>query len=677
MTTCVYRANLNRFRSELEAIPYRLAGCKSPFDAPESVTKRSEFRAWTNSLRAMRLALDDARLPDDTGIMIEYRLPATSRRIDFIVAGNDASASPGFVVIELKQWSEAKPDPECPSMVFANTGNSHCGETPHPCYQAQSYRDFLALMNTSVEIRRLRAFSCAFMHNYPSRGAADPLARPPYAELVHDSPLFGRFDSGALGDFIRARVGSGHGEDIVNDLFRAEIAPSKSLIENIRTLFEKNAKERFVLIDEQRAAYETILREVRKARETACRRVVIVNGGPGTGKSVVAMTVLVELLNRSKGRPAEERNIRFVSPTASFRACMIEMLCAAPLRKGGHIVSSKGDVGKLFCGSMGFFAENEDRKAKGQKAQHYSVLIVDEAHRLHSRQNMYRGRNQIEDIIEAAQTSVFFIDDNQALRPDDIGSVAAVRRAAGKFGAAVSEIVLSAQFRCAGADGFLNWIGDVFGLSQEKSANAEGWDFGAYDFDVVDTPEEIVQFVDRCNRASSRAADAVFTDSSVIAGARMLAGYAWDWTRTANDNAEVGDVRIDGLELPWNSRSAGSAWAVDPSTKGQVGCVHTTQGLEFEYVGVFIGKDLVYDEKAQRLRASYDDYRDKGGKANLKGATRREREEDLLKYVCRCYRVLLSRGTRGARVYCCDGALGRYLKRELANVRRRVSEESR
>lgn len=148
-----------------------------------------------------------------------------------------------------------------------------------------------------------------------------------------------------------------------------------------------------------------------------------------------------------------------------------------------------------------------------------------------------------------------------------------------------------------------------------------------------------------------------------------MAGYAWPWTKDNNDHGEVKDVDLGSLKLAWNNHNASYKWAIDDSeqVKEEVGCVHTSQGLEFDWVGVFIGNDLQYDPHSHCLKASIDNYFDKGGKNGL-GKGKVEREKNLLKYVCRCYRVLLSRGIRGARVYCCNKELSIYLKECLSQA---------
>ena len=281
---------------------------------------------------------------------------------------------------------------------------------------------------------------------------------------------------------------------------------------------------------------------------------------------------------------------------------------------------------------------------------------------------MYRGKNQIEDIVKAAGVSVFFVDDNQALRPYDIGSVDSIRQAADKHNVPVEQVDLAAQFRCQGSEGFLNWLAVVLGLADAQSTgNAHGWDKTAFDFDIVDTPEEVIDFVNEKNRSAG--VHNPVPGRSIISGARLLAGYAWPWTKEGNNLGEVPDVDLGSVKLPWNNRKSSYKWAIDPATmlRNEVGCVHTSQGLEFDWVGVFIGKDLRYDPDKKMLFADIDNYHDKGGKNGL-GKNKAERSKNLLKYVCRCYRVLLSRGVRGARVYCCDKNLAKYLKTELAKT---------
>lgn len=659
----VYINQLKDFHRDAPSIAFYLAGYPDPYEAPESLQSSSEFRAWTFSLTEMSRVLIYNKVPDDCGVLIEYRLPLTSKRVDMILTGHDENGKGNFVVIELKQWSEVKPIKDQVGVVLANVARNLIRPTNHPSYQALSYSDYLSSMNPDVKKNHWNSYACAYMHNYMYKGIKeDPMAAPPNHELVVKAPIFGRFNARDFGNFLNTHIGCGKGKAILETLADGRIVPSKPLIDTVADLFSRSSPQYFTLLDEQHLAFQLILSEFEKAFKGKGKRTVIVEGGPGTGKSVVALSVLVKLLKKYSDSETK-RNIRFVSPTTSFRTAMVEMLCSGKSNDRLEWVRTKAMVKNLFLGSSVFF---DDGSLKPPMKNRYSALLCDEAHRLRSQQNRYRGKNQIEDIINASRLSVFFVDDNQALRPNDIGSKESIEAAAKKYSSAVSTIYLTAQFRCAGAQGFLNWLADVLHLSQSPTANNDGWDEEMYDFDIVDTPEEVVEFVRQKNASKKKFS---MEGHSVINGARLLAGYAWPWTKEPDENGYLmNDITFpSGLSLPWNASYQSYNWATDPTRVDEVGCVHTSQGLEFEYVGVFIGPDLKFDPDKKELFADYDNYYDTGGKMNL-GDTKAERTRNLLKYVCRCYRVLLSRGIRGARVYCCDKNLSKYLKSELKKV---------
>lgn len=661
----VFTGTLSQFYKNLSHIPDLLAGNEHI----ETFRKSSQYRAWENSLRFLSIEFLMSQIKEDCGVLIEYKLPATTRRVDFIVTGYDSKGRPGFVIIELKQWSDAQAVKDKPGVVIANVSGSHREETNHPSYQAWSYKMFLDNMLDSVQKHHLHSVACAYMHNYDYQGLnKDDLAITPNVELVSETPIFGKHDGRKLGDFIQETVGEGKGEKIMQLLADGKVVPSKGLADAICQMFDDVKSQVFTLIDEQKTAYETIMRAVRRTKKG--KYCVIISGGPGTGKSVVAVTALVNIL-REFVDDEKKRNVRFVAPTSSFRTAMTSVLGSGG-RTREERKENKRLADYLFSGSMSFFIPDvNDPKKNVYPNNQYHCLICDEAHRLHSYQNMYRGKNQIEDIVQAARVSVFFVDDNQSLRPADIGSVESIKAAADKYSATVEQVDLSAQFRCHGADGFLNWLSVVLGLSDaESNAHATGWNRNEYDFEIVDRPEEVLKFVREKNQEAKM--DPI-PGRTIIPGARLLAGYAWPWTKENNNLGEVKDVDLGTIQLAWNNRKASYKWAIDNSdrVKEEVGCVHTSQGLEFDWVGVFIGKDLQYDSKNHCLKASIDNYFDKGGKNGL-GKTKEEREKNLLKYVCRCYRVLLSRGIRGARVYCCDEALREFLKEKLSQVQGQV-----
>ena len=328
-------------------------------------------------------------------------------------------------------------------------------------------------------------------------------------------------------------------------------------------------------------------------------------------------------------------NLKFVAPNASFRSAMVDMLA-------NNTRHTKKRLGALFFGSAGFYDAKHDQ---------FDVLVVDEAHRLKKKgAYQYKGENQVEDVVNASRINVFFIDDNQRIRPEDVGTVAEIKAAAAKYKSAVVEVELEAQFRCAGAEGYINWV--THHLQIEDTANYDGWDGDAFDFKLADDPHRLCEMIMEKNKAGYKA--------------RLLAGFAWPWTseNEGNPNAEVCDVVLDeyGFKMPWNSRTDQYSWAIDAERLNQIGCVHTSQGLEFDYVGVIIGNDLRYDPATMKIYASHVDYYDATGKKGLK-----EKPDELTRLIKNIYKVLLTRGMKGCYVFCRDKNLQEYLRGRLGS----------
>jgi DUF2075 family protein len=587
----------------------------------------SEWRSWNNSMQFMERIIRNSNVADDCGVMIEYNIPSTSKRIDFIIAGVDGEQNKNLIIVELKQWEEAwSTDKE--DIVKTSLGGS-VRETTHPSYQAWSYRQFIVDMNTAVYNKDVTAHSVAFLHNYREK-TPEPLKSMQYEKTITEAPLFLSHETRKLQEFIYKYVGKGKGVQLLYDIENGKISPSKSLVNHINSLFEGNSE--FVLLDEQKIAFETI---VSLAKKQDKKKTIIIKGGPGTGKSVISMNALGGLLRNSL-------NVKFVAPNSSFRNVLVEMLTRQSSR-------SKMRTKSLFMGS-GSFVETEKNQ--------FDVLIVDEAHRLKGKGSyMYKGVNQVEDIIKSSKVSVFFIDDNQRIRPDDIGTIAEIKRAAEQLHSEIHEYTLYSQFRCAGAEGFLNWIDDVFGI--QETGNFNGWDKEVFDFRVVDSPHRLYELIkDKQSKGSK---------------VRILAGFAWTWTdsKQGNSNGQIEDVIIDehSFRMPWNGHAIRESWAIHSDGINQVGCVHTTQGLEFDYVGIIIGNDLRYNAESGKLFADYNEYKDKTGKKGLKNSP------DLLNVLVKnIYKILISRGMKGCYVYCRDQALQIYLIERLGKV---VSTASR
>jgi uncharacterized protein len=577
-----------------------------------------EKRAWNNSMQFMERVVRNSRIADDCGVMIEYNIPPTSKRVDFIVTGKDDIGKSNLVIVELKQWDAASAT-DREDVVVAFIGGRE-REVTHPSYQAWSYRQHLEDMNEALHSSDLTSHSCAYLHNYRSP-QPDPLKNERYEEYISKAPLFMAEDTQKLQEFLYKHIGKGNGINLMYLIENGRIRPSKKLIDHVDGLFKGNSA--FVLLDEQKVAYSAIMGI---ARDTSRKRTILVKGGPGTGKSVISMNALGDLLKN-------KLNVKFIAPNSSFRNVMVETLVKQQAK-------DKGRARSLFAGSGQFWNSPEN---------FFDIMIVDEAHRLKGKgAYQYRGENQIEDIIRASMVNVFFIDDFQRIRPDDIGSVEEIMRVAELYGSEVHEYTLSAQFRCSGADGFMNWIDHILQIRQ--TGNFDGWDQNAFEFKLIDTPHQLRDAIQQKVQAGYKA--------------RMLAGFAWNWTKDSdgNRNGEVADVVIKehDFSMPWNGRAISSMWAIHNSGSEQIGCVHTSQGLEFDYVGVIIGNDLKFDVPNMQLYADYDEYKDTMGKRGLK-----KDNERLTALVKNIYKVLISRGIKGCYLYCRNDELREYLRDQL------------
>jgi uncharacterized protein len=578
----------------------------------------SEVSAYTNSLPHMERVVRRAGVADDCGILIEYKIPLTNFRIDFVIAGTDDEGNKNFVIVELKQWQTAK-TADGDGLVETVTGRASRIVT-HPSYQASRYKDFMSDFNEVIYTDSVKAHSCAYLHNY-AESQPEPLLDSRYSEIINTSPLYFRDDQHKLQDFIAKYVKHGKGTEILYEINNGKIKPSKKLIEHVAGMFNGNSN--FILLDEQKVVFE-FARTVAKKQEKA---VVIVKGGPGTGKSVVSVNLVAKLLK-------DDLNAIFVAPNSSFRNSIVKMLAQskAPQR-----------IRNIFKGSAAFYdtAENE-----------FDVLVVDEAHRLKGKgAYMYKGSNQVDDIIKASKVSIFFIDDHQVVRPEDIGSVEHLKELAQKFDAKMYEFKLSTQFRCSGADGYINWLDDI--LEIKETGNYDGWDKKSFDFKIFENPKHL-----------KSALEDKLKDGKT---ARILAGYAWNWTsvKQGNAHAQVHDICMPEYDfsMPWNSRKVGTTWAIDDEGIGQIGCIHTSQGLEFDYVGVIVGADLSFDTTTNSYFTNYDQYKDKLGKRGLKGSP-----EKLNTLVRNIYKVLMTRGMKGCYVYFVDKEVEKYFKERLSKI---------
>jgi DUF2075 family protein len=620
----VYEATAKKFMDDVDSNQILTQIEKAFRDKLGRSIPPSEISAYTNSLPHMERVVRRSNVSEDCGILIEYKIPLTNFRIDFVIAGVDEQGNKNFVIVELKQWQKAAVA-EGDGLVASYTGNAERVVT-HPSYQALRYKDFVSDFNEVIYSGAVKAYSCAYLHNYPTKNP-EPLLDSKYEKVILGSPIYFRDDQSKLEDYLAKYVKYGKGMDILYEINNGKIRPSKKLIDHVSSMFDGN--QNYILLDEQKVVFETA-RSIANKRE---KSVVIIKGGPGTGKSVVSMNLITALLK-------DQLNAIFVAPNSSFRDALVKKLTQNnPAQR----------IKNIFKGSSVFYDANEDE---------FDVLVVDEAHRLKKRGAfMYQGQNQVDDVIKSARTSIFFIDDDQAVRPEDIGTVMELKKIAKLHNAIIYEMELSAQFRCAGAEGYINWINDV--LQIKETANYDGWDKKSFDFQIFDSPNNLREAINKKSKQNNVA--------------RILAGYAWGWSSAADGNgdAEVEDVTIPEYDfsMPWNSRKVGTTWAIDDRGIKQVGCIHTSQGLEFDYVGVIVGDDLSFDNEHGVFSTDHRKYKDKTGKKGMK-----EKPLELNRLVRNIYKVLMTRGMKGCYVYFVNKETEKYFRDRINKINKGISK---
>ena len=571
-----------------------------------------ERRSWERSIPALRADLVSAGLLD-VEMLFEYQLPLTSKRADVVLAGqHPKTGGPSYLVVELKQWSHAERFEDSDTLVRIE----QYGERPvtHPILQVRDYCDYMLGFTAVLADAPASLAGVAYLHNATDGGVADLFHLP--------GDRLGRVFTGQrrseFQDFLRSRFAVGHsGAPYADALLASRIAPSRQLL--ALAADEVQRREMFVLLDEQRDAFNYVLHAVERARQGNDKTTVIISGGPGSGKSVIALSLLGELSRQG-------RTVMHATGSRSF---------THTLRKVAGARAPK--VQKMFQYFNSFMAAEPNS---------LDALILDEAHRIRETsvnrwtKAAYRsGRPQIDELIAAARVPVFLLDEFQVVRPGEQGTVEDIEKNATARGIRVEKINLDAQFRCGGSEEYLLWVKRLLGLTPGGPIKWTGDPH--FDVQVVDSPAEMEATLEK------RIADGY--------SGRIAAGYCWPWSDPAPDGTLVRDVQVGGWSRPWNlkgDRSVGGApaaalWATDAAGFDQVGCVYTAQGFEYDYAGVIIGPDLVWRENSWVMVRSANkdpDFRN------------RIKVDDSLanRLIRNVYKVLLTRGMRGVAIHSVD-----------------------
>ena len=583
---------------------------------------KSEKDAWKRSFRYMRDVLRDEGIPSDSGVAIEYHLLNSAKRVDFIIAGQNEANLDHAILVELKQWTEVEL-----SEKDGIVQTKFFGEQPHPSYQAWSYAALLQGFSETVYKENIQLRPCAYLHNYIHDNV---ITNAFYADYLQKAPVFleGDLEKEKLRSFIKQFVKYGDKTKIMFRIDSGEIRPSKSLADSLASMLKGNPE--FVMVDDQKIVYEAAVTLAAKSSPKN-KNVLIVEGGPGTGKSVVAVNLLTALTKRGLTaqyvtKNSAPRAVYESKLTGSFRRC---------------------EISNFFSGSGSYTAT---------KPNLFDALIVDEAHRLNEKSGMMKnkGENQIKEIISSSKFAIFFIDEDQKVTWHDIGETGEIERWALKLGAKVHRLQLSSQFRCSGSDGYMAWLDDALQIRQTANRSL---DEAVFEFKVFSTPTQLRDLIFEKNEERNRA--------------RLVAGYCWDWI--SKGNPALLDIQIPehGFGMRWNLASDGSLWVLAPDSVNEVGCIHTCQGLEVDHIGVIIGPDLVVRDgkvvtdprKRSKMDSSIKGYL----KARKKDPSAADQKADAI--IKNTYRTLMSRGMKGCYIYCTDEETRLYFMERASAVK--------
>ena len=448
--------------------------------------------------------------------------------------------------------------------------------------------------------------ACAYLHNYQFV-PGDALQSEKFSNWLANFPAFSQDDVDGLVDFLQPKLSKGDGASVLGRIDSGSYRPCKKLLDHVASLIQ-GARD-YILLDEQLVVFDQVMHMVRTAQKKKGKTVVLIKGGPGSGKSLIAMNLIGTL---SK----EGFNAHYVTGSKAFTETL------------RNVIGPRGSSQFKYFNSYAASALNA-----------IDVLICDEAHRIRiTSNNRFTPKTkrsnspQVQELLKAGRTSVFFIDDLQLVRPEEIGSSHYIKQEAEAAGHSVFEYELEGQFRCAGADGFINWVDNTLGI--RRTANVL-WNLEEeFELRIFDSPRNLRQAI-RAKIADGKTA-------------RLSAGFCWPWSDPNSDGTLVADVVIDGFKRPWNAKpdagrlAAGipksSLWAHDPHGIDQIGCIYTAQGFEFDYIGVIFGSDLIFNPVTGKWdgnpKASYD--------KKVKPS-----KSDFVRYVKNAYRVLMTRGMRG------------------------------
>ncbi len=630
----------------------------------QSPAGTQELASWRNSLASLATLLSDAALLA-SDVFVELMMPMSAARCDVLLTGRDALGQARAVLLELKQWTSVERGPYPEHVLTPGAGNLPAVRL-HPSAQVRGYVVHLRHFHSAFDAAAadpIELDGLAWLHNLRGSNALSLLrSRVDFPGLDEYYPVFGAADAERLTSLLRARLAPGPAADVSHRVETAPLKPSTKLLDLVVQTI--TAEHTWNLLDVQKTVYWAIHNAVVAARESGERRVIIVRGGPGTGKSVLAIQLLAD---------AARKHWKVVHATGSkaFQTVLKgrTLAHAKPLLEAAFGKRKKKElpVSDIFTTFI------DVAKAGERQPGDIDLVVGDEAHRLweHRRIKYPNGmvkwltdKPMVDEVILAAKVSAFFLDDNQSVRTGEIGQSSLIEAAAARLGIPVERFELDAQHRCAGSDSYIRWVEGLLGFNGQ---NDQSWmRAGSYQL-ILDA-------------TAGRVAQRLALETAAGHRCRMLAAYCWRWSKPDTVRGlphDVSDPRFGGWSAPWIEKTGQHLapefnqyflWATDESKREQVGSIYSVQGFEFDYVGVIWGEDLVW--RSGRWVAQLDKNKDGAFKKELrnglgKGASEEEVQQKAVAMLLNVYRVLLTRGMRGSFLTVLDRETAAYLESRL------------
>ncbi len=577
----------------------------------------AEYMSWQNSMWFMRNILEDSYFSWDIDVAIEYQIPRTSKRVDFMIWWSDENWNDNVVIVELKQWQRAeKLWDEMSHSVKAFTWWAE-RIVSHPSYQAFSYSVFIKNSSQEVEDKHIWVIPCAYLHNYdPS--CLDSINDNIYKIWYDEAPFFIKNQVQDITDFIKKYICRKSKDwELLYRIDHWRIKPSKALQDCLVSLMQWN--QEFILLDDQIVAFDMCKQIMFQCQKDRKKRTLVIQWWPWTWKSVLAVNLLKEFLTN-------DLNVSYVTKNSAPREAYLKKLSNFRF---------KDEVAVKTLFRSPFWLCHSPKN-------YFDCLIVDEAHRLVKQMYWdFKWENQVKECINASLFTIFLIDENQKVTTKDIGTIDEIKKWANELWSDIKYTELHSQFRCNWSDEYIQFVNNVLQIWEHVDIDSSEMNF---DIEVFDNPSEL--------REKLRS-------KNIDNKARMVAWYCYDWN-VKNKRWEWDIVIWDDFKAKWNLEWD-KIWAINPNSFDEIWCIHTAQWLEFDYVWVFVGKDLYFDSNLWKVMVDRNMISKDDKTSWIKNKSTSDEMAELL--IKNTYKTLLTRWQKWCYIYCEDDNLRNYFKK--------------